>query len=150
MIISLRCPNCETEISVPSNDVQEAVSCHECDREISLKISETIRQENKVDACPGCGNVDFYVQRDFNQRVGIGIMLFFALLGLVFVGLDRPFYFYYSLAAGALIDLLLYWLLPEVTVCYACQTIFRKAEKNSAHEPFDLHISDMYQNLSEQ
>ena len=75
-------------------------------------------------------------------------LILFALIGLVFIWAGRPLYFYLSLAAGALIDLLLYLILPEVTICYACKTAFRSAEKNPDHKAFDLHIADIYDNRS--
>ncbi len=150
MTITFRCPNCETSISVQASDVHGPVACPACRGETALNLSDELRYGNRVDICPGCENGDFYVQRDFNQRLGFGVMLFFALLGLLFVWLDRPFFFYYSLGVGALVDLILYLMLPEITVCYSCGTTFRKVERNPAHGPFDLHVSDMYGNLSKQ
>jgi hypothetical protein len=101
-----------------------------------------------VDVCPKCEKSVFYIQRDFNQKLGAAIMALFALLGLVFVWLDHPVYFYVCLGAGALFDLILYALLPEITICYACKTAFRDATPNPDHKPFDLHIADIYDGRS--
>ena len=53
--------------------------------------------------------------------------------------------FYAALGFAVLFDGLLYILLPEVTVCYACATVFRGANSNPSHKGFDLHIADVYE-----
>ncbi len=148
MEITCRCPQCQTAHSIDPIEVQNPVACSACGHPIPLTPSESIRKHNLVDVCPRCGKTAFYTQRDFNQRLGLGIMILFALIGLVFVWLGRPLYFYFSLGAGALLDLLFYVMLPEVTICYACKTAFRNVSKNPDHKPFDLHIADIYDNRS--
>lgn len=111
-----------------------------------MDFSKGILHNNQVDVCPRCEKTDFYVQRDFNGKVGLGIAVLFALVGLIFVALDRPVYFYACLGAAAIIDLALYLSLPEITICYSCKTAFRGARKNPAHGTFDLHTADMYDN----
>ncbi len=148
MELTCRCPHCQSSQSIDPTKIENGVVCASCEGDIPLTPSESIRNQNLVDACPWCGESVFYVQRDFNQKLGLGIVVLFALIGLVFVWLGRPLYFYLSLAAGALIDLLLYLMLPEVTICYACKIAFRSVEKNPDHKPFDLHIADIYDNRS--
>ena len=53
-----------------------------------------------------------------------------------------PFTPYYSsLMVAALIDALLYALLPEITVCYRCHAHFRGFTRNPRHQAFDLHVA---------
>jgi hypothetical protein len=42
------------------------------------------------------------------------------------------------------VDFLVYFLVGEVTVCYACHAIFRGFERNPDHEPFDLKKLEKY------
>lgn len=148
MEIAFRCPHCQVSHNIDPVGIESGVVCPPCGAKISFTPSQSIRNQNLVDACPRCGQSVFYVQRDFNQKLGLGIVILFALIGLVFVWAGRPLYFYLSLAAGALIDLLLYLILPEVTICYACKTGFRSPKKNPDHKAFDLHIADIYDNRS--
>ena len=148
MEITFRCPQCQTSHSIEPDGIEGAIPCSACGSEIPLNLSESIRKQNLVDACPRCSESVFYIQRDFNQKLGLGIVIIFALIGLVFVWLGRPLYFYVSLGAGAAIDLLFYLILPEITICYACKTAFRNMQKNPDHKPFDLHIADIYDNRS--
>ena len=148
MIISTRCGNCQSTLDYDPRHLNGPLQCGSCQAPIQPEPSPSILQDNRVDVCPQCGTRAFYVQRDFNQRLGVAIMVAFAVVGLIFVAMDRPLYFYLSLAAGALIDLALYRLLPEITVCYKCKSAFREAARNPAHEPFDLHIADHYDGRS--
>ena len=142
MVISFRCDACQAVNHVRAS--QTDTTCQACGQDLPMAVSIGILHNNQVDVCPRCGKTDFYVQRDFNGKIGLGIAVIFALIGLVFVGLDRPVYFYACLGAAAIIDLVLYLSLPEITICYSCKTAFRGARKNPVHQPFDLHTADMY------
>jgi hypothetical protein len=90
-----------------------------------------------VEHCPACASALLYVQRDFNQKAGLAIVVVGALLA--------PFTpFYSSLIVAALVDAGLYALLPEITVCYRCQAHFRGFARNPKHQAFDLHIAEQY------
>ena len=90
-----------------------------------------------MDVCPACGGTQLYVQRDFNQKAGLAVVIVGAALA--------PFTPYYaSLFAAALIDAALYAVLPEITICYRCQAHFRGFARNPAHQAFDLHIAEQY------
>lgn len=144
MEISFRCLECQAVNYVKPSQAEP--TCQACGRNSPMDFSKGILHNNQVDVCPRCEKTDFYVQRDFNGKIGLGIAVLFALVGLIFVALDRPVYFYACLGAAAIIDLALYLSLPEITICYSCKTAFRGARKNPAHEPFDLHTADMYDN----
>jgi hypothetical protein len=103
-----------------------------------LAVSPSMKDERVVDRCPACDGVQLYVQRDFNQRAGLAIVVVGALLA--------PFTPYYaSLYAAALIDTALYVLLPEITICYRCHAHFRGFRRNPQHQAFDLHLAEQYE-----
>ena len=150
MQIYAPCPHCNSSLLFDtSTDHERKRRCVRCDGEVQLSFSENIRDRNTVDACPCCGKRAFYVQKDFNRNLGLGIVILCALVGLYYVWQDRPTLFYVALGVAVVIDALLYFLLPEVTVCYACVTVFRKADRNPEHQGFDLHIADIYEGRSQ-
>jgi DNA-directed RNA polymerase subunit RPC12/RpoP len=111
--------------------------CPECGAGTSLTLSASMQRERVVDACPACGGRQLYVQRDFNRKVGLGIVVVGAALA--------PFTPYYaSLVAAALLDAALYAVLPEITICYRCDAHFRGFRRNPAHHAFDLHTAEQY------
>lgn len=132
--IAFRCPSCDGE-AVAS--VDGPGQCR-CGAQPVLALSPSIRESLVVDVCPACQGGQFYVQRDFNQRAGIGIVIVGALLA--------PFTPYYSsLYVAAAIDTALYLVLPEITICYRCHAHFRRFRRNPKHEGFDLHLAEQYE-----
>jgi hypothetical protein len=111
--------------------------CRSCGKEALLSLSPELRESGVVEACPACLSSLLYVQRDFNQKVGLAVVAAGAALA--------PFTPYYaSLVAAALIDAILYALLPEITVCYRCHAHFRGFVRNPRHQAFDLHVAEQY------
>lgn len=59
----------------------------------------------------------------------------------------RPGTFYLGvlvLLAAALLDGLLYFFVPRITVCYRCRSEFRGVPLNPEHEGFDLAVGEKY------
>lgn len=132
--ITFRCPRCGEEATA---GIDGQGRCRSCGEETSLPVPADVRESRVVDACPACGSSLLYVQRDFNQKAGLAVVALGAVLG--------PFTPYYSsLMVAALIDALLYALLPEITVCYRCHAHFRGFARNPQHQAFDLHVAEQY------
>ena len=111
--------------------------CRSCAAEARLDVPVEMMGSRVVERCPACGSQLLYVQRDFNQKVGLGIVVVGAVLA--------PFTpFYSSLIVAALVDAGLYALLPEITVCYRCHAHFRGFARNPRHQAFDLHLAEQY------
>ena len=132
--IAFACPACGAEAVVALHGEGR---CGSCGQPARLTIPPALRETRMVERCPACDGALLYVQRDFNQKVGLGIVVVGALLA--------PFTpFYSSLIVAALVDAGLYAMLPEITVCYRCHAHFRRFARNPKHEAFDLHIAEQY------
>jgi uncharacterized protein (DUF983 family) len=132
--IAFACPQCGKE-AVAGLDGRGR--CTACGAEPALSPTASIREDRVVDRCPACQGEQLYVQRDFNQRAGLAIVIVGAVLA--------PFTpFYASLFVAAAVDAVLYVLLPEIVICYRCQAHFRGFVRNPRHEAFDLHIAEQY------
>jgi hypothetical protein len=132
--IAFPCPRCGEEAVA---DLDGRGRCRSCAAETPLPLSPELRASRVVETCPACGGSLLYVQRDFNQKAGLAIV--------VAGGLLAPFTPYYSsLMVAALVDALLYALLPEITVCYRCHAHFRGFARNPRHHAFDLHVAEQY------
>ena len=122
---------------------QEALSgldgrgrCEACGTTVQLEVPPPVIESRTLDRCLSCQGTQLYVQRDFNQKAGLAVVVLGAVLA--------PFTYYISLFAAAGIDAALYLLLPEITVCYRCQAHYRGFARNPRHEAFDLHIAEQY------
>ena len=133
--IAFACPLCGAEAT---SGLDGQGRCERCGARPSLALTPSLRDDRIVDACPACQGRQLYVQRDFNQKAGLAIVLVGAVLA--------PFTpFYSSLFVAALVDAGLYLLLPEITICYRCQAHFRGFRRNPAHAAFDLHLAEQYE-----
>lgn len=131
--IAFACRACGVETTVGLEGRGTCV----CGSALHLEIPDALRASRIVEACPACGNGLLYVQRDFNQKVGLGVVVIGAILA--------PFTpFYSSLFVAAAVDAGLYALLPDVTVCYRCHAHMRGFARNPAHHAFDLHLAEQY------
>ncbi len=135
--VQLACSGCRGEVALALPGAGEAARCGRCGRETRARVTEAMRERRVVDECPVCGCEDLYVQKDFNRKIGLAIVVAGAALA--------PFTPYYSsLFAAAAIDFLLYLVLPSCTVCYSCKSVIRGNEKNPAHAAFDIHVHERY------
>lgn len=84
--------------------------------------------------CLACGHPELYTKKDFPPALGIGLVVVAAVLA--------PFTMYVSLAVAAVIDALLYWLAPNVVVCYVCDAEHRGYPADPRHPRFDREIDE--------
>ncbi len=97
-----------------------------------------------LDACLQCGNRELYTRKDLPQQIGCAVVLSAVVLSTVAYAIwDFPGAFA-VFASVAVLDLLVYWRIGSVTVCYRCHAEFRRFPANPAHCPFDMHRAEEY------
>ncbi len=107
-----------------------------------LAITDGLRADTAVDRCPVCDGGDFYIRKDFDPKVGLTVVIIGALISAAFYWFGRDLIAYSILASAALIDLVVYGRLKDVTVCYRCHSEFRGSYPRTA-PAFDLHTADL-------
>jgi hypothetical protein len=127
---------------VRSSDSAIVIRCGRCGRDIPLSISDLVHEDRAVDLCPVCQGTDFYIRKDFDPKVGLTVVIVGAAISAGFYFVGRDLVAYGILAAAALVDLVVYRRLKDVTVCYRCHTEFRGAYRRTA-PAFDLHTADV-------
>jgi hypothetical protein len=142
MLFLARCPKCDAGLPVEASDAPEAIKCGSCGREIRLAVTAAVRDDRAVDRCPVCEGADFYLRKDFDPKVGLTVVVIGALVSGIFYWFGRDIVAYSILAGAALIDLVVYGRLKDITVCYRCHTEFRGGYTRSAGG-FDLHTADV-------
>lgn len=142
MQILAKCPSCGVGLPVNAADAPTAIRCGRCGREIPLTVTTAVRGDTAVDRCPVCGGAELYVRKDFDPKIGLTVVIIGAAISAGFYWLGRDLIAYSILAAAALIDLVVYGRLRDVTVCYRCHSEFRGLYARTAG-PFDLHTADV-------
>jgi len=140
--ILAKCPKCNAGLPVDAADVPATITCGGCGREIPLTITGAVRAGAAVDRCPVCAGADFYIRKDFDPKVGLTVVIIGALVSAGFYWFGRDLIAYGILGSAALIDLIVYGRLKDLTVCYRCHTEFRGEYERRA-PAFDLHTADL-------
>lgn len=128
MKVEFGCPDCRRALEARPGDT---VRCGRCGAEASLPAAE------RLERCLACGCTDLYRHRDFNQKLGLAIVI----LGIaLWIWLGS----FWPMVAAAALDLLLYAFLPDVAICYRCQAHHRDAAEIAAIPKFDLERNEKY------
>jgi hypothetical protein len=95
--------------------------------------------------CPRCGCREFFIRKDFPQKLGMGIVVVAAGTFLALAASRRWFFVgALVLLAAVAVDLVLYAIVPKITVCYRCRTEFRKVPLNPEHGGYELAVGEKY------
>ena len=115
---------------------QKKLPCPNCSEIVDIDIegwSSAI--EASIDRCVICDCRHLYRQRDFNRALGCSLVAIGAIL--------VPWTYGLSLVLLSLVDLILYYRLPESVVCYRCDTVYRDARPMPRQNDFDLLKHDV-------
>ncbi len=134
------CPDCLTSRDHGDGE-SGAFACAKCGRPYEAHFPDA---STTVERCGFCGNRAFFLQKDFDQRLGC---LFMALsLGLaLFVGWKAGWiWFTPVLLATVLVDwVVAAWVRP-VTICYRCDAEYREVGLHPRHRGYDPHVAERY------
>ena len=110
-----------------------------------MMMANTPADDAFLTQCPACGCRDLFIRKDFPQKLGLGIVVVAAVAYLVLAASRQSFYLgVIVLIVAILIDAVLYWFVPRITVCYKCRREFRDVPINPAHEGFELAVGEKY------
>ena len=135
MTVQFLCPECEqgTLLRLPLGP--GPWKCPGCGAGFEPHAQASLLAGGPLKRCTVCAGERFYTQRDFNQRIGCLVAGIGAALS--------PFTYGISLLVCLALDLGLYFLLKQATVCYRCGSIYRGVPVNPEHGPFDLHVAEV-------
>jgi hypothetical protein len=137
--INTFCPECENGIFLYEMPKPGRLSCTRCSGGREALGRGQLDEAGALRNCGLCGCGEFYRQKDFNTRLGLWVVVAIVVLALVFNRWLIPI-----LIAGAALDLLLYFGLGDVVICYSCRAIYRGLPISPKVEGFDLKIHDAY------
>ena len=141
--VAFNCPHCRTPVS-HSLSASSELTCSECNQDVALQVDGIHPATRQVQHCLVCGNKLLYVQKDFNRKLGIWIVIVGAAVS-IWLYFTSLYLALVSLAVAAALDFLLYHLLGDVTVCYRCEAIHRGFPLNHGHSTYDLHVAEQFE-----
>ena len=119
--------------------------CLHCDHRQSFPSDVRTSDGAWVDPltrCLACGSERLFAQKDFNRKLGVAIVIVGAVLS--------PWTYGASLVACLLFDYGLYYLVPEITVCYGCDAIHRGFSHNTAHRAHDPILAERFRRKAQE
>lgn len=142
MEVTFTCVECGSGINVYPSQEAGQVQCEVCDSKMDVTFDQN-HEAAKVIDCPCCGRKDFFKQKDFNRKIGVGLFVTGAISVPVFIWMGIGFPWIYSVFFFMVVmDIALYFLLPLVVVCYKCQTIFRNVANIEDIHGFNHEMND--------
>lgn len=129
--VNFACSTCGDGLVLPLGD-PAGVQCGRCGE--LARLAAPAPAGTPLERCAACASPALFVQRDFNRILGLAIVGIAALFAVKTRGL--------SLLAAALVDWILYRMLPRITVCYACDAVHRGVPVHPRHAAYDHHVED--------
>jgi hypothetical protein len=142
MQIAYACPACQMQVRVNVSDSVDSIGCPECGW--SRPADGGLEPAAGPEHCLVCGCDDLWRQKDFPPALGLTLVGLGALLSTL------AWLWYYPVAAigilmaFALVDLLLFALMPDVLVCYRCGARHRDIVIPDDHPKFSLELAERY------
>ncbi len=139
------CRECSTYNAYRLPPEERAGGCVACSHRNEPKPTQSVLTGGPIDLCPQCENPILYVRKDLPQQLGCAAVTATVVLSSIAYALwDFPAALA-VLVTASLADFWLYRTLGEVTVCYRCHAELRGFVENPAHEPFDMHRAEEFE-----
>jgi len=136
MRIRTQCHACGLPFRTKLQREDRTLTCPNCSDQLPIDLRGwSTADPSKIEACLLCDCRHLYRQRDINRALGCLLVA----IGAVLV----PWTYGLSLIVLALVDLVLYFRLPEAVVCYRCDTVYRDARPSDRQTAFDLLKHDV-------
>lgn len=141
--INFKCPECEIELETAPK-YANGMCCTHCGSNTLLAPSKEMIDGGPVNICAACGHDNLYIQKDVNRSLGLTIVVIGVLISVMFFARNQPIYAMLALVTMAAIDWIVYFIVGEVAVCYACHALYRGFERNPNHVGFNLELLERY------
>ncbi len=135
------CPDCLTIAEHVAPETGE-YACKECGRAYRVDLASV--GGAPIERCAYCRNRAFFVQKDFDQRLGCAVMAVSLAIALLVGWKLGWIWFTPVLLATVLLDWALAARIHPVTICYRCDAEYRDVPAHPRHRAYDPHIAERY------
>jgi len=142
MNVSYHCPQCQHAVRVDLSPEDAEWACPAC-RQI-VRLPDDAFAAGQLRRCVACPSQDLFLRKDFPQRLGVSIVAIGIVGSSVAWAYSRPVLTLGVLMATALVDVVLYWLVPNALMCYRCDAVYRWAPGMERFGPFELETHERH------
>lgn len=154
MRITYACPACEATVTRPDAEAAAALVCPECGGVVEVP-ADAVGWANAAGEAAGpatglpvlrrclvCPSTELFVRKDFPQRLGVAIVVAGFAASCVTWAWQLLVPTFAILFGTALVDVVLYLVMPECLTCYRCGARYRGA--GGGHGGFDLETHERH------
>jgi len=143
MNVSFSCPKCEHGQRREFDEQTSEIACERCG--YTVEVPDDSVTAGRLHRCLVCPSTELFVRKDFNQRLGVTILVLCLGASCVTWFYHMPYATFGVLGATALLDALLYYVfVGNQLQCYRCRAEYRGVEGLERYEPFDLEIHERH------
>lgn len=136
------CPDCLTAREHAESDAG-SFACAKCGRTYTVNLPGAAGASG-IERCGFCDNSAFFLQKDFDQRLGCLIMATSLAAALVVGWKVGWIWFTPVLLVSVVVDWIVATRIRPVTICYRCDAEYRDVPVNPNHKGYDPHIAERY------
>ncbi len=140
MRLTFSCPACSRTVA---SDVTPDSTAVRCSCGWQRVIDAGVWNGSHPRECLACGNSDLWRQKSFPQGLGLAIIAVQIVLTTMFWSWRRPIWTYTTLILFAVLDMVLFAVLPDVLVCYRCRAR-HGTSGGKDRSTFDLETAERY------
>ena len=136
------CPTCLEAREHSPSDAGE-FRCARCGEPYRARLPGTA-PAGALERCGFCGNRAFFLQKDFDQRLGC-LLMAISLAAALFVGWKVGWiWFTPVLLVSVVVDWIVASRIRPVTICYRCDAEYRELPVSPRHRGYDPHVAERY------
>lgn len=142
MNLTFTCNQCGAESRLDVESESKAIVCGSCGATIA--VPQGAFEGERLSRCLVCPSTDLYLRKDFPQRLGVGIVVLGFVASSIAWGYMMPILTFGILFATALVDVVLYAVVPNALMCYRCGAQYRAVPGIDEYESFNLETHERY------
>jgi len=136
------CADCLTEREHGASESGD-FQCGKCGKAYTARFEGALASDG-IEQCAFCGGHAFFLQKDFDQRLGCLAMAVSLAIAL-FVGWRFGWiWFTPVLLASVVVDWIVATRIKPVTICYRCDAEYRDVPVHPRHKGYDPHVAERF------
>lgn len=147
MRVAYTCPSCHAAVVADVPEPLGPIGCPACGGRLvppaDAVVGGSVDGLAQVSRCLVCPSADLFVRKDFPQRLGVGIVVA-GLAGSCVAWAWRDMWLTFAILFGtALVDVVLFFVVPDCLACYRCGARYRGAGRGR-FGGFDLETHERH------
>jgi hypothetical protein len=142
MNITFSCPQCEAANRCEVSAGTLELVCTGCGKELNPPADAIV--DGQVRRCLVCPSTDLFIRKDFPQRLGVALVTIGLVASCVAWAYSQLYLTFAILFGTALVDVVLYLIVPNALMCYRCGAMYRGAADIDAHGSFNLETHERH------